>query len=188
MLIRLLLIVFLPSAAYAQSVLLSNADIAEHQTKKTGVNYVVKQLPKNQENLPKPIQGVELSVPAYLYSSTLPSGAGNYDGLPSCSESNVRYLIRSESEDSFETLNVVVYQFNDSEQKQKAQSLGAQAVPYIEGALANPYRPEGDTAQTLIRALGIKCLPTRIKSVQKDGEKAFEYSEGKTAWAKEESK
>ena len=57
-------------------------------------------------------------------------------------------------------------------------------IPYIEGALDNPFRPNGDTAQTIIRGLGIECLPTRVQSVKINGKNRFKYFEGKLAWKK----
>ena len=181
-------IVLLSSPAFADSILLEDGNIASHITKKTGYGYVLKEQLPNQEHLPEMIKGANIPVPGYLFSSSLPAGAGDFDGLPQCGESNVRYIVRSENEDSFPSLDIVVYQYDNNEQKQKAQSLGYRAVPFIEGALANPYRPDGDSAQTMIRALGLNCLPTRVRSVTRAGEKAFEYQEGVGAWKREEGR
>lgn len=182
--LSIVILLIFSSSSFAQNLLSTQDEIALHKTKKSGQSFVLSKKLPYQDQLPQGIKGVDIPQPGYLFSSNLPNGAGEYDGLPQCAEDNVRYLFRSESEDSFTSLDVVVYQFGDSEQKKKASAFGYKAVPYIEGALSNPYRPQGDTSQTIIRILGIQCLPTRVKSVVKNGEKAFEYSEGSIAWEK----
>lgn len=184
---KILILIFLPSFAYAQSLLLSEStEVVMHKSKNTNVNYILKEKLAKQDALPDGIKGMAVAVPGYIYSGDVPSGAGVYDGLPKCSKSQVRQVLRAESEDSFLSVDVYVYQFDDQEQKNKGQVFGFKAVPYIEGALSNPYRPDGDTAQTIIRALGVQCLPTRIRSISRNQQKAFEYREGDLAWKQEE--
>ena len=84
-----------------------------------------------------------------------------------------------------------MYQFGKNAKKAKAhlntkaKAANTQAaIPYIEGALDNPFRPNGDDAQTIIRGLGIECLPTRVQSVKINGKNGFKYFEGKLAWKK----
>ena len=108
----------------------------------------------------------------------MPRAAGTFDGLPSCRKSKTREIVRDES--AFKSLDVVVYQFGKDGDKAKAYT----AIPYIEGALDNPHRPRGDNAQTIIRGLGVQCLPTRVKSLKINGKNGFKYFEGKLAWKK----
>lgn len=181
------LIIFSPVVANAQSFLYSEAEKAVHIRKKSGQFFTLSEKLGNQDKLPVGIKGVEVPVPGYLYSADLPSGAGEYDGMPSCVQNQVRVIPRSEREDSFLSLDAFIYQFNDPEQKNKAKAFGSKAVPFIEGALSNPYRPQGDTEQTIIRALGIQCLPTRVRSISRDGQKFFEYREGNKSWKSQDS-
>lgn len=169
------------NTAYAQSIVDSEQEVALHKKQKTSFEYKTK-----EKSIFEDTADALVPVPGYHFSMELPSEAGQFDGLPSCINNQIRELPRAESEDSFMSLDIFVYQYGNSEQQKRADAYGYKAVPYIEGALSNPYRPQGDQAQTIIRALGIECLPTRVRSVTRDGQKYFEYREGNKSWKSEE--
>jgi hypothetical protein len=170
-----------PQLASAQSLLEQEVEKAYHSKKKTSNSFVLRR------PLLVPFEGAPktTALPGYLLSDSLlalPSEAGTYDGLPLCTKSQKRLIARPEKDTSFPSLDIVAYQFDNERHIKNAKPLGAKALPYIEGALTNPFRPRGDTEQTVLRILGLQCLPTRVQSVRKNGEKFFEYSEGSLAW------
>jgi len=176
-------ILFLPSNLCAQNFLYEDLAIAKHQKKNTSKKFKLKEKLFGGPNPELGIEDVDLDVPGYVFTnSKLPNTVGVYDGLPKCKKSKTREVVRGER--TLRSLDVVVYQFGLDDNKAKSYS----AIPYIEGALENPFRPSGDQAQTIIRGLGIQCLPTRVQSVKIKGKDGFRYSEGKSAWKKESKK
>ncbi len=175
----IILTLFLPSSLYAQNFLYKKLAVAKHQKKSSSSKFKLKEKLFGGPNPELGIKDIDLDVPGYIFSnSNLPISAGSYDGLPKCSKSKTRELVREEK--SLSSLDVVVYQFGKDDKKAKSYT----AIPYIEGALENPFRPSGDEAQTIIRNLGVQCLPTRVKSVKINGKNGFKYFEGKDAWKK----
>lgn len=175
-----------PSVLLAQNFLYEKKQIAEHKKTNSSSKFKTKEKLFGGKNKELGIKDIDIEVPAFIFSNyKLPRAAGTYDGLPSCRKSKTREIVRDES--AFKSLDVVVYQFGKDDKKAKsfasAKSSKTQAViPYIEGALDNPYRPSSDNAQTIIRGLGIECLPTKVKSVKINGKNGFKYFEGKLAW------
>ena len=181
-----LLSFLLVSNSFAQDFLYQNLKIAKHEKKNSSVKYKLKEKLFGGPNPELGIEDVDLDVPAYVFSNyDLPNSTGNYDGLPACKKNKTREVVRDE--DAFRSLDVVVYQFGKDDKKAKVYNKAASTqavIPYIEGALENPFRPKNDDAQTIIRGLGIECLPTRVESVKINGKNAFRYFEGKLAWKK----
>jgi hypothetical protein len=118
---------------------------------------------------------------AYVFQLSLPVGAGTYDGKPACQESAIRrqpVLLDSEQLSLFDML---IYDYRDTTQVQKAAHWELPTVPYIEGDLVNPYR-DYNPQQNWARFFDIHCLPTRIHYPMIDGVRYEEYREGGRAW------
>jgi len=175
---------FFTNSSHANSLLDSNVEKVHHSKKKTSYRFITEKKLPFQKFLPKPLQNQKVNSPGYFYSLNSRDSfyADGYDGLPGCSKSENRIQIRSSSDGSFRKLDVIVYQFDNKKDRERAKKLGSKAIPYIEGDLLNPYRNKASNAQSIIRVLGIRCLPTRVKSIVEKGQTAFKYFEGKEAW------
>jgi hypothetical protein len=118
------------------------------------------------------------------FEKELPAGAGTYDVLPTCKDSQVTHTEVLVDSEKLAWFDLLFYDYHDTAQTKRAENWDLPTAPFLEGDYYNPYR-EGDRQQDMARLFEIRCLPTRFHFVNINGTKYLEYREGERAWDKE---
>ena len=117
-----------------------------------------------------------------LRRSGMRPGAGTFDVKPNCSESGVRETPVLYDSEHLSAFDLLYYNHRSTDQSANARSWKALAVPYLEGDLRNPYRTRENLLQEYGRFFDVRCLPTRVRFIYRDGRRYEEYREGEKAW------
>lgn len=117
------------------------------------------------------------------FAKDLPTGAGTYDVLPTCKESQVTRTEVYVDSEQLAWFDLLFYDYHDASQSRRAESWDLPAAPFLEGDLYNPYRYQ-DAQQDMARLFELRCLPTRFHFINEGGTKFLEYREGERAWDK----
>lgn len=113
--------------------------------------------------------------------SSFPAGAGTYDILPECTARTVSRDEVYSNTYGTDLLDIVYYDGQENDQSAKAERWPGVAVPFLQGAAANPY-VSTDRIQWFARIIGLRCLPTRFHFVNVESKRYIELREGDAAW------
>lgn len=127
---------------------------------------------------PSPLLGIEFNI----RENGLKPGSGTYDVKPRCKTSQIREEPVFYDSEHLSAYDLLFYDYQQKSEQNRALSSRLTTVPYLPGDLKNPYREAHGIQQELGRFLDVRCLPTRVRYVYRQGKRIEEYREGEKAW------